>query len=306
MTERVVVRQMGQLSNLITPQGTMKTVGASSDGLILEEHASPTAELPDFQFLTHMIGVGRTPTPFSMFWKENGLEKAAPVGNGTLFLSTAKPQTGVRWTGLMRMDVLSIGIPTMEQALPEPFTRPLVELVTIKAADPDLVLQHLLTALRTEFQREEPSSKLLLESIANAASLYLAQRYGSFPLRLPVYRQGLSRERMARLVDFIEAHLETNLSVYKLSEVACLSPYHCGRMFKRSMGCSLHHYVTRRRIERAKSLLRSTTSSLSEIALLSGFQDQSQFTTAFKRNLRLTPRRYRYDLGLEPPTEESH
>ena len=306
MSERVLVRQMGQLSNLITPQGTMKTVGASSEGLILEEHASPTAELPDFQFLTHTIGVGRTPVPFSMFWKENGLEKAAPVGNGTLFLSTAQLQAGVRWTGHMRMDVLSIGIPTMEQALPGPFTRPPVELITIKAADPDFVLQHLLTALRTEFQREEPSGKLLLESIAYAASVYLAQRYGSSPLRLPVYRQGLSRERMSRLVDFIEAHLETNLSVLKLSEVACLSPYHCGRMFKRSMGCSLHHYVTTRRIERAKSLLRSTTTSLSEIALSIGFQDQSQFTTAFKRHLRLTPGRYRYDLGLELPTEESH
>jgi AraC family transcriptional regulator len=305
MTERVVVRQMGQLSNLITPQGTMKTVGASSEGLILEEHVSPTAELPDFQFLTHSIGVGHTTAPFSMFWKENGLEKAAPVGNGTLFLSTAKLQTGVRWTGHMRMDVLSIGIPTMEQALPEPFTRPPVELVTIKAADPDLVLQYLLTALRTAFQREEQSSKLLLESLANAVSVYLAQRYGSSPLRPPVYRQGLSRERMSRLVDFIEAHLERNLSVLKLSEVACLSPYHCGRMFKRSMGCSLHQYVTTRRIERAKSLLRSTTSSLSEIALSIGFQDQSQFTTAFKRHLRLTPGRYRYGLGIEPPTEES-
>jgi len=74
----------------------MKTVGASSEGLILEEHTSPTAELPDFQFLTHTIGVGRTPVPFSMFWKENGLEKAAPVGNGTFFLSTAKLQAGVR------------------------------------------------------------------------------------------------------------------------------------------------------------------------------------------------------------------
>jgi AraC family transcriptional regulator len=306
MTERVVIRQMGQLTNLITPQGTMKTVGTSSEGLILEEHVSPTAELPDFQFLTHTIGVGHTITPFCMFWKENGLEKAAPVGNGTLFLSTAKLQAGVRWTGLMRMDVLSIGIPTMEQALPEPFTRPPVELVTIKAADPDLVLQHLLTALRIEFQREESSGKLLLESLGNAVSVYLAQRYGSSPLRLPVYRQGLSRERTLRLVDFIEAHLETNLSVLELSEVACLSPYHCGRMFKRSMDCSLHQYVTRRRIERAKSLLRFTTDSLSQIALSIGFQDQSQFTTVFKRHLRLTPRRYRYDLGLHPLTEESH
>lgn len=306
MTERVVVRQMGQLSNLTTPQGTMKTVGTSSEGLILEEHVSPTAELPDFQFLTHTIGVGHTTTPFSMFWRENGLEKAAPVGNGTLFLSTAKLQAGVRWTGLMRMDVLSIGIPTMEQALPEPFTRPPVELVIIKAAAPDLVLQHLLTALRIEFQRQEPSGKLILEGLANAASVYLAQRYGSSPLRLPVYRQGLSRERMLRLVDFIEAHLESDLSVLKLSEVACLSPYHCGRMFKRSMDCSLHQYVTRRRIERAKSLLRFTTDSLSQIALSIGFQDQSQFTTAFKRHLHITPGRYRYDLGLDSITEGSH
>ena len=129
MSERVLVRQMGQLSNLITPQGTMKTVGASSEGLILEEHASPTAELPDFQFLTHTIGVGRTPVPFSMFWKENGLEKAAPVGNGTLFLSTAQLQAGVRWTGHREHRIRSICIsgsalrliPTSTAGLP---TRP--------------------------------------------------------------------------------------------------------------------------------------------------------------------------------------
>lgn len=219
-----------------------------------------------------------------------------------MFLSTAKLQCGVRWTGQMQMDVLSIGIPTIEQALPEPFARPQVELVTLKAAEPDVVLQHLLAALRAEFQRKEPSGMLLLESLTNATSVYLAQRYGSSPVRLPVYRQGLSRERMSRLIDLIEAHLESNLSVLELSAVACLSPYHCGRMFKRSMGCSLHQYVTTRRIERAKSLLRFTTRSLSDIALSVGFQDQSQFTTAFKRRLRLTPGRYRHDLGQPSAT----
>jgi hypothetical protein len=42
-----------------------------------------------------------------------------------------------------------------------------------------------------------------------------------FAADLPLYRQPFSRERASRLV---EAHLETNLSALKLSEVACVSP----------------------------------------------------------------------------------
>lgn len=300
MADRIVIRRQGILSDLTIPHGTVRLLSADTvaEDIVLEEHESPPGEFPDSQFLSHMIGIGKVSVPCSMFWKENGLEKTGSLRPGSVFLSTAGLQTGVRWGGYLQMLALSIGIQAMERALPEPFTKRPIELIVLRAGEPDPMLEYLVGALSFEFGRHEPSGRLVLESLGNATAFYLAQRYGVSPPRIPTYRSGLSRERMSRVIDYIETHLEGNLSVMELSGVACLSPYHFGKMFKRSMGQSLHQYVRTRRIQRAKTLLSSHALSLSEIAATVGFQDQSQFTTIFRRSECVTPGAYRRVLGV--------
>ena len=114
-----------------------------------------------------------------------------------------------------------------------------------------------------------------------------------FPPSKPRQYSGLARDRLARVVEYIEANLARDLCVAELAGVACLSPFHFGKMFRHSMGESVHRYVTRRRIERAQALLRPGILSLPEIAETVGFSDQSHFTTVFKRHLRVTPSAYR-------------
>ena len=80
------------------------------------------------------------------------------------------------------------------------------------------------------------------------------------------------------------------------ADIACLSPCHFSRSFKQAMGIGPHRYVTQRRIERAKALLRGGgpgDGSLAAIALAVGFGEQSHFTTAFRRETGVTPGRYR-------------
>jgi AraC family transcriptional regulator len=60
------------------------------------------------------------------------------------------------------------------------------------------------------------------------------------------------------------------------------------------MGQSVHQYVIARRLERAKSLLCLGKLPLSEIAFAVGFQDQSQFTAAFKHHVGVTPGMYAF------------
>lgn len=84
------------------------------------------------------------------------------------------------------MLALNIGLETMERALPEPFAKPHVELTTLKGGDPDPVLEHLIGALRAEFARSQRSRGLVIGSLANATALYLAQRYGAFPPKIPL------------------------------------------------------------------------------------------------------------------------
>jgi len=108
---------------------------------------------------------------------------------------------------------------------------------------------------------------------------------------------GLSRERLKRVQDYIEAHLDDRLTLTELAGVACLSPYHFSRSFKQATGVGLHHYVMQRRLERVKTLLHRTNEPLALIALEAGFADQSHLNSAFRREIGVTPGQFRAALA---------
>src|SRR5271165_2639054 len=104
---------------------------------------------------------------------------------------------------------------------------------------------------------------------------------------------GLSSERLKRVQDYIEAHLDEDLSLTALADIACLSPYHFSRSFKESIGVGPQRYVIQRRLERAKTLMRCTHEPLAQIAQEAGFADQSHLTSIFRREMGVTPGRFR-------------
>jgi AraC family transcriptional regulator len=104
---------------------------------------------------------------------------------------------------------------------------------------------------------------------------------------------GLSRERLQRVRDYIEAHLDNRLTLTDLAGVACLSPYHFSRSFKQAVGVGPQHYVMQRRLERARALMRRTNQPLARIAQESGFSDQSHLTSVFRRETGVTPGQFR-------------
>jgi len=108
---------------------------------------------------------------------------------------------------------------------------------------------------------------------------------------------GLSRERLRRVRDYIEANLDDRLSLADLAGVACLSPYHFSRSFKQAVGVGPQRYVMERRIERAKALMRQTSQPLAWIAQEAGFADQSHLTMVFRREIGTTPGRFRSALA---------
>ena len=104
---------------------------------------------------------------------------------------------------------------------------------------------------------------------------------------------GLSRERLRRVHDYVEAHLDDRLSLADLAGVACLSPYHFSRSFKQAVGMGPQRYVMHRRVERAKALMRRTDQPLALIAQEVGFADQSHLTSVFRREFGVTPGHFR-------------
>jgi AraC family transcriptional regulator len=113
--------------------------------------------------------------------------------------------------------------------------------------------------------------------------------------RSPVHRTegALPQGKLRAVVEYIEEHLDTGLTLEQMAAAAHLSAYHFARQFKACTGVAPYQYVIARRVERAKRLLQGGDLSLAEVAACSGFSDQSQLSHHFKRLVGFTPRQFR-------------
>jgi AraC family transcriptional regulator len=158
----------------------------------------------------------------------------------------------------------------------------------------DPLLSQIVTALAQETKRDF-ADRVLGESLGTALFICLARRFVGH-LLLPT-SNGLSPERLQRVRDYVEAHLDEDLSLTVLADIACLSPYHFSRSLKQAVGVGPQRYVIQRRLERAKRLLRQTRQPLALVAQQAGFADQSHLTQMFRRETGVTPGRYRAALA---------
>jgi AraC family transcriptional regulator len=106
--------------------------------------------------------------------------------------------------------------------------------------------------------------------------------------------------RLRRVLAHIEDNLDANLALSDLAAVSGLSVSHCQRAFRTAMGISLHQYVIRRRVERARSLLAQAHLSLTEVAHSVGFAHQSHLATHMRRILGTSPFSLRQRANSKP------
>lgn len=103
----------------------------------------------------------------------------------------------------------------------------------------------------------------------------------------------LSAQRNRRVVEYVEANLDRQVSLEDLANVAAMSAHHFARSFKATMGVTPVRYLWEKRLERAKALLRDNDHNLASIAFECGFRSQSHFATLFKRATGMTPSAWR-------------
>lgn len=100
--------------------------------------------------------------------------------------------------------------------------------------------------------------------------------------------------RINRVIDYIQANLDTSLSIRQLSKVACFSEFHFNRIFKEAMGEPVYKYIQRLRLEKsADLLLRNPKTLITEIALICGFATSSSFAKSFKNHFKMNATEWR-------------
>jgi len=91
--------------------------------------------------------------------------------------------------------------------------------------------------------------------------------------------------------NYLEKAPENIMSIEQLSQNVFISKYHFIRKFKKSVGLTPHHFQIQNRIRKAQHLLLRNK-NITEVALITGFYDQSHFNRCFKKFLGITPSEY--------------
>lgn len=130
----------------------------------------------------------------------------------------------------------------------------------------------------------------------------MTQRHRGTEKRQGAWEAHRERLKIARI--YIDTHFNRQVTVERVSREAGFSPYHFIRLFRSVYRLTPHQYLTRRRIEQAKTLLRTGNLSVDDICMAVGFESLGSFSTLFRSVTGLSLATYRK--RLRPVFKVSH
>jgi AraC family transcriptional regulator len=155
----------------------------------------------------------------------------------------------------------------------------------------DPQLQHIGFALKAELEDESPNGRIYVDALGLALAVHLVARYALPPAPevKAVLTQGLSTRQKRLVREYVETHLDQDLSMADLARVAGVGVSHFRALFGRSFGLAPHRYVIERRLVRARELIERDAAPLAEVALMAGFSHQSHLARWMRRLEGVTP-----------------
>jgi AraC family transcriptional regulator len=295
-----------------TPEQTMELIDYSqenaSDGIVprpailkslgwngvhLELHQQPTFATTEHQHTMHAIAYGLAYSSgvcASGTRVLDGKLERERRNSGDLAIIPAGISHRCSWDAQAQFMILAIE-PALLQQVGQDWVNPdQIELIPQFMNRQDSFIQGIFSALSAEAEMGGIGSYLLIDSLKTALAIHLLRHYCATQPKLSTYADGLSQSRLQKVIEYIHEYLDQNLKLVDLSEIAQISPYHFLRLFKKSMGVTPHRYILQCRIDLAKSLLQHSELNIAEIAVRTGFCDQSHLTRAFKRLVGVTPK----------------
>ncbi len=103
----------------------------------------------------------------------------------------------------------------------------------------------------------------------------------------------LDNEKLNCVINYIDEHLSENITVEQLAKILHFNPRYFIRFFKQHIGNTPIQYINRIRMEKAKSILKSTGMNVSDVADITGFNDLFHFSKVFKAHTGFTPTEFK-------------
>jgi AraC family transcriptional regulator len=140
--------------------------------------------------------------------------------------------------------------------------------------------------LYIEFCRRDSVSPMAMEGVILEILVEGARSTESIP-------EARSPRWLKRAREIVETRFLEPLSLADIATSVGVHHVHLSREFRKHNQCTVGELIRRRRVEHACHLLAHTEMTLAEIALVCGFSDQSHFSLMFKRQMGLTPSKFR-------------
>lgn len=161
----------------------------------------------------------------------------------------------------------------------------------------DLVLSELTRYVLPFIGSRDWTGSLALDQFSLILGAHVLRTYAGLPASERATRGGLAPWQARRVAELIRENLDGSLRLADLSRECGLSVSHFTRAFRSSFGQSPYRWLLERKIDCAKALLMTSDLSIVDIAVRSGFADQTTFTRAFGRIVGDSPARWRRAMG---------
>ncbi len=124
-------------------------------------------------------------------------------------------------------------------------------------------------------------------------TLWLSEIMVRFTERVFDFKDIKHANVISKAVEYMKRNYMKKITLEEVAEQCLLSPSYFSKIFGEEMKWNFNNYLNQVRIENAKTLLINDSMQLVDIALLTGFEDQSYFTKVFKKIVGVTPRKFK-------------
>lgn len=246
----------------------------------LPAHEDPTVTGP-YQVGVAFSGHRRLP------WQSAGRSTVGDIAPGSTIVTGP---AGVVWLRVREpTEALEIyPSPDLLRELAGTTVPPAVERPVVGASDG--VVLGIGSVLRRVHATDAFLSDVAASTLAHRLGTHLLSRYCGLPHPAGARDAGtLAARTVDEVAQYVDSALGDPIGLDQLAGVALLSPFHFARSFKNSTGLTPHGFVTSRRIDRARQLLRTGDDPVDTVARAVGFSNVSHFRRVFRQHTALPP-----------------
>ena len=163
------------------------------------------------------------------------------------------------------------------------------------------------------FQQHHLNNEQVVKITEDIINLYRTQPYGYellvnsylFSFIFLVLQQGIvtpdainslspsTNMKIKKIIKYLEDNYSNKITLDDMATLVCTSREYFSRFFKKYFQMNFSEYLTTYRVSKATYLLITTNWKILDIAIDSGFNDASYFTSIFTKYMKMTPTQYR-------------